>query len=271
MIIPDKRVEDFAMEVIGDCNITSQSRANSGNVWKEYYYKGTDKGMQAIYNRCYPHIDRMSSYLFSPADVHFVLNFSTQERPDIVPKELQETWLAKFKGKKGAKPLEYNDWPEMARVAAHYLGYEFHRTGVDSVFAQAVDWGLIKGSSFVKVLWGHDGLEPYVIQPEAMGVYREDIVGLRRQQAFCHTSYITLGEFRRRVKDHPDRDKLIKKARSALSSKSDEERENDMYHQIITGGATAGNQQKVEVFGQPTPQLSSRIASSLLAFYELWV
>lgn len=279
MIIPQKKIEDFSLGLIERCKASKKERMNRGAVWKQYYFNGTNSGKQAVYNLMYPHIDRMSSYLFSPSDVNFRIHFSSGEYSRNVPNDWKEIFAQRFALKKEKpKELKWNDWQEMGKIGAHYLNYEFGRCGVDAAMSSAVDWSLVKGCSFVKTLWGHDGFEPYVIQPEAMGVYREDINGLDRQECFTHTSYITMGQFLQRIKGHPQEQEIIDKVKKqGRSSKPEEQIENDFYHQIIIGGLSTPTspssniKASAQIFGMPTPKLDPKVVQDLLVCHELWV
>src|SRR5215469_10873080 len=104
MKIPEKNLPDFCSELVKQCMHSRQERLTNYGYFRQYYFQGTDQGSPAIYNRCYPHCDRLSSYLFSPSEVHFQLTFDTPDK----------TLL------------------NQGKIAAPYLSYEFHRSGVDN-------------------------------------------------------------------------------------------------------------------------------------------
>lgn len=240
---------------------------------------GSASAVPAKYNLMFPHIDRMSSYLFSPSDVNFRVSYSSGEYSKNIPKDWSETFMQMFSLlKKQPQPLQWNDWQEMGRIGAHYLNYEFSRTGVDIAFASAIDWALVKGSTFVRTLWGHDGFEPYVIQPEMMGVLREDVNKLNRQEAFTMSTYITMDQFRQRVKGMPDEEKMIKRVRTrAKNARVSDQYENDFLRQVVIGGiatAAAPSQNikaSVQVLGMPAPAISPHVIQDLLLCHELWI
>jgi hypothetical protein len=165
----------------------------------------------------------------------------------------------------------------MGRIGAHYLNYEFHRRNVNSAFAQGLDWALIKGCTFLNVLWQKDGFEPYVMQPEMVGVLREDVNGLHRQEAFVTTSYISMDQFKQYAKGRPDEEKLLKKVRSRAKNERIEDKfNNDFYHQIIIGGIASQGQPlsgkaSAQIFGMPVPKLAPKVMQNLLVCHTLWV
>jgi hypothetical protein len=279
MQIPERKLEDFAQELVDKCLVSRKDRVNAGALWRQYYLNGTNQNAQAPYNLCFPHIDRTSSYLFSPSDINFRLHSSIGEAEKNVPADWQETWMEKLKLlKKKPTPLQWPNWQEMRQVAAHYLNSEFFNANINFSVSQALDSALIKNSAFVKVLWENDGLAGYVIQPESMGVYREDIVGLHRQEAFVHTSFITFGQFLVKIKGHPQEAEMIKSVQKrAAKSNAGEKYENDFLHQMVIGGiATAGNpsgniKASTNIFGTPIPKLSPKVQNSLLVCHEIWI
>jgi hypothetical protein len=243
----------FAQELTDQCMVSQKDRLTGGAYFKQYYYSGSDTGQPALYNRCYSHCDRLSSYLFSPSEVHFLMTFDQPEKRLL----------------------------ELGKIAARFLSYEFHRSGVDQVFSQGVDWSLVKGSSFVKTLWGHDGLEASVVQPECMGVLREDINELDRQEAFNHQIFLTKSQFMRLIDDHPDKKDIQEKLNASGSEKTEDKFDQSYLHQIIIGGInpltnTSLANQNVgnmagSVFGGPDPQLASDVKAELICINELWV
>ena len=249
----DKEVVEFAEEVTRKCMNSQRARLTDYAYMRQYFYSGSDTGKPALYNRCFPHIDRLASYLFSPGEVHFTIGQDSTSK----------------------------EWIEPLQEAARYLSFEFHRTGVDLHFASAIDWALCKGSSFLKTTWGNDGFESTVVQPESLGVYREDINGLDRQEAFCHQTILTKTQFERLVEHHPEREKIMHKIISTKSESAEDAFNDGILSQIILGGTrpvgTAGGNSGSptfgisQVFGGPTPDLAPDVKGDLILLNELWV
>ncbi len=252
MKLPKKDIGNWASEIAQQCFVSTKQRVSDAAMWKEYFYNGTNDGRLATLNLCFPHIDRMASSLFSPADTHFSISFD-QEKP---------------------KPINLQ-----AKVAGRYLSQEFHRRGVDLEFAAGLEWALMKGSAFLKMLWGHEGLDPMIVQGEAMGVLNETICGLDRQEAFCQRIFMTEGMFDLLIADHPKEEELRAAASNMKSSKTEDEMENDYFHQIVIGGTNplypvgqSNNTPGIaQVFGAPVPELSPEVKRNLICLNELWV
>ena len=208
--LPQKNLEEWATELIEECRQSSETRRDLIKMYRSYYYTGTSDGSTAVYNRCYPHIERLGAFLYSPTDVRFDIEFDETEDDAI---------------------------HAMGHAAARRLNRDFHRRNLDLVFASAVNGGLIDGCNILKSVWGHDGLEGWVIRPQFFGVLREDIDDLDRQEAFVHSTYLTPSAFERTVIDHPDYKEIVGRVKqAAMSPKDKSEFEDDYFHQIIVGG-----------------------------------
>lgn len=251
MKLPARDIGPWAMDVVNDCLASRPQRASQCKMWRDYYFNGSSSG-QSAYNNMYNHIERLSGYLFSPADVQFVLS------PD--------------------RDFRLN-MHHRALLAGKYLTSEYHANNVDVAFEQAVKWGLIKGTTVLKKLWSHNGFDPYVIHPECFGVLREDLNGLDRQEAFVHVMYLTPGQFALRVKDHPEEAELMQYANTVSALRAEDDQEYNYLKQIVIGGTNpvtttppgASNGGIVNVFNTPSPMLAPEVARSLIEFYELWV
>jgi len=242
----------WAEELIEECFVSREERRDQIGQWKSYYFMGRTDGQQARYNRIYSHIDRLSSMLFSPVDVRFSIDYDAAEGEKIV---------------------------DLGEAATRKLNREFHRCGIDMDFSQGVNSALVKGCMMLKIEWGHDGLEGYLIHPEMFGVLREDIDELDRQEAFVHTSFLTKSQFRRSIIDHRDRDKLMAEVDKAAKPGKDLEAEETFFHQVIIGGINppvglgqaTGTTGQVAIVSVPSPVLHQKTARRLIRVDDLWV
>ena len=253
MLIPKRSIGKWSRELIDECLVSREARAEQYKSYLSYYWTGTEQGKRATYNRVYSHIDRLASLLYSPVDCRFALEFDQEMDPHFL---------------------------EMGGAAQRYLNREFHRCGIDLEIANAVTMALVKGACFIKQVWGSDGLEPWLIHPDSFGVMREDISDLNRQEAFVHRTYLTKGQFARLLVNHPHQDEIIKEvAAQGKPSDKPEELGDDFFHQVIVGGINPVNTTattstgfgSVGITGIPIPMLNARIAGDLIAMDELWV
>ncbi len=247
----------WTREIIDRCTVSTESRRLAARTWRNLFYMGSTTGVPSKYNRCYSHVDKLSSYIFSPADVRFTIE---------------------FEGDGSAK------WDDKTRSATRYLNRAFNRSGCGQAFGQANEIALVEGASIIKQTWGPGGrLEPWVIRPAFFGVYREDIPSLDRQEAFTHTFYVTEEGFKRLVAFHPDRAELVFRASVSATPASVSDLTTDSYfHEIVSGamqpiaysgqpGSPSTAYGAVSVTSPPTPQLAPEVASRLIRIDDLWV
>jgi hypothetical protein len=88
----------WAKEVIDECMVEPAVAHEQLPPLENIYYTGSDNDVPSKRNRCYSHVDKLSSYLFSPSDVHFNIEFDG----DIEPK-----------------------WEARAAAASNYLNRQF--------------------------------------------------------------------------------------------------------------------------------------------------
>lgn len=243
---------DEAQEIAEQCLVSLSSRVDQYATWKSYMMAGTEDATRpSMYNKCGPHADRLASYLYSPTDVRFLVEFGRGEEAD---------------------------WKARASFISELLSEEYHGVGADLVFGDAVPWALSYGMAAVKTLWTKEkGLDPWLVMPSHLGVWREDVNGFDRQQAICHVSYVTKADLWQKLEGNPKRDEILEKAGQQATQRTDEEQQT-MMHQIIIGGSAAvtgtvaGSRGQVDVFNvAPQAQLSPEVMQGIIKFYELWV
>lgn len=237
------------------CCASKKDRLVRGAQMRNLYLQGDPSGDPQTYMASFQYIDNLSAYLFSPEELRFILEFYGFTNPVM---------------------------KAMGQTSTSELHKQLRRGGAYPKISEATTWSLVKGKTFIKLLWANGGFEPTLIQPEMMGVLREDLSSLDEQDAFCHTTYVTEGRFREMLQNHPDKDKLIEKATKYMSaSQGDDspERMNQL-KQVILGGLnpyqTAGHGQpkgrgQVDWLGGPYPTLAPALLAKLVPIHELWV
>lgn len=254
MKIPSRNVDKWAAEIIGVCSASRDERINRGAVYRNLYLTGSEDGDPAVYNKTFAYMDNLSSYLYSPVELRFGIE-------------------------------KYGSSTAADRAKASTAASELHRYlrqgNVDTLIEEAVIWSLVKGKCFIKMLWSESGFEASVIQPEMLGVYREDITSLDEQEAFYHSVYLTPARFAQMVENHPDAYELRKKAEKYMrAGRANDPDSNNTLKQVIIGGlnpfraSSAGKTQTrgiVDWLSGPSPTLSPKLMASLLRVDELWV
>jgi len=110
------------------------------------------------------------------------------------------------------KEAEHSKIPVLTQA----LNDEWSNTNADNIFSMALTWSLVFGCTFVKLVRRPGGITPYMVEPGAIGVLREDVPYTDRQEALCQTYYITKSELARNLYRHPRREALMKRITSSI-------------------------------------------------------
>lgn len=206
-----KELKKLAQETIEICNFSSGQRQAQYRQLRRWIETGRANGGKSLCNRLYSHTDRLQSYLFSPVDLRFAIDFENHYPKDFL---LQ------------------------AEMAARVLTREFERKNIDLVFAEGVKVGLDYGACIIKALISKDedhiDLSSRLVMPWMFGVYNETVTNLYDQEAVCETVYLTLPEVWRRVSHLPDAQKLYDKIKATASTNVDGDGVNNFFHQILS-------------------------------------
>lgn len=154
-----------------DMAAASRERRRTRYEWLRLWYtRGTDQmSGPARYNKLQSHVDQLSSYLYGPEGTRFSLS---------VPPRVRDKWLPQ------------------ALVARDEFTRVWRDTGADVLFAQVVDWSLIFGTTFLKLTpLDRDAIQVDYVSPADIGVLREDIPELDRQEVLVHWYCLSLSEF----------------------------------------------------------------------------
>lgn len=255
MRIPKRNVAGFVKEIVDQCSASRNDRLQRGAMYRNMYLTGSENGDPQTLLKTFSHIETLSSYLYSPVELRFGIEF-------------------------------YGMSSSVDRAMAAEASSELHRnirqSNVDTLIGDAVTWALVKGKTFIKLLWSEDGFEPYLIQPEMMGVLREDLDTLDKQEAFFHTTYYTRDRFAQLIENHSDKDEIMRKITKNLDpSKAGDtpDRANNL-KQIVLGGlypyqaAESGptkNRGVVDWLSGPSPYLDPKILTTLVRLDETWI
>lgn len=259
MIIPDRDLEEWLYEIIRQCTPDSLDRLQRGAFFRNLYLSGDENGDAAIYNKTFDSIEDLTSYICTTTDLRYLVSYPG-----------------------GGSALQ--------RAQAEAIGHELmdnsRATELDTLFEEATRWALVKGITFIKMLWTVNGLEPHLVMPEFMGVLRADINSLDQQEAFVHSTYLTRDQFRILIKDHPDSKRIYKRAIqfSAQTRSADGPDQAAMLKQVIVGGfqpyqgvggVGAANPQTtngmVQWLAGPYPSFDPKIITELVRVDELWI
>jgi hypothetical protein len=138
----------------------------------------------AIYNKILPHLDQLTSFLYSAETTRFSINTGA-----------------------AVNPMEQIKVPTLTRA----LNDKWLDSNADQVFSTATTWALVYNSTFVKLIINKGQIQPFMVEPQCVGVLREDSPYTDRQEALVQTYYITKSELYNRLYSHPQRDAIVRR------------------------------------------------------------
>jgi len=179
--------DEFFRDIIYKCEVSLNSRKVDYASLRNWYLfgNGPDEA-PALYNKIFPHLDQVTSFLYSAETTRFSINLGAS-----VPEN------------------EHRKIPTLTKA----LNNEWLNSNADQVFSTATTWALVYGTTYVKLIM-NNGIHPYMVEPGCVGVLREDITYTDRQEALIQKYYITKSELYTRLYSHPNRDKIIQRMNS---------------------------------------------------------
>jgi len=190
MRIPSDPVhrEMFYLDLIQKCFVSRDERKSDYASLRSYYLFGAaPEESPALFNKIFPHIDQLTSFLYSAETTRFTINVGAE-----------------------VNPMEHRKIP----VLTNKLNDEWLNSNCDQVFSTALTWALCYGTTYLKLIV-NNGIHPYMVEPAAMGVLREDVPYTDRQEAIAQKYYITKSELYARLYSHPKRDSIVKRVTSS--------------------------------------------------------
>ena len=187
MEIPKSDQEKFSLyeRVLDDCFTTRESRKAQYNRLRLFYLYGTDNGdTDTTYNKIYPHIDQLISFMYSNETTKFSVNIGA-----------------------GSHDVELKRTPVLGRA----VNDAWHSSNGDITFENGLEWAHVFGTMIHKQRWHRGSVECFNVAPHDFGVLREDISQLSRQEAYAQKYYMTKSELERELKvtENPRRGAII--------------------------------------------------------------
>jgi hypothetical protein len=191
MIIPTDPVERqrLYLDLVEKCFVSRDDRKGDYSSLRSWYLFGAGpEESPAHYNKIYPHIDQLTSFLFSADTTRFSINLGAS-----------------------VHEIEHTKVPVLTQA----LNDRWLDSNGDQVFAMALTWALAYNSTFVKLIMRNGSIHPYMVEPGSMGVLREDSPYTDRQEALVQTYYITKTDLARRLYGHPKRNSIMQRVSEA--------------------------------------------------------
>ena len=233
--------EQFFKDLIQKCMVSLEERKGDYSSLRSFYLFGSGPEDQpAIFNKIYPHIDTLCSFLYSAETTRFSINIGAS-----------------------VSPLEERKVPRLTAA----LNDEWLNSNADQVFSEALIWALCFNTTFVKLVY-QNGIQPYMIEPGTMGVLREDTPYTDRQQAIVQTYYITKTELYNRLYSHPRRDEIVKRVTTAYNTRTEDIPEGIDRIIMSQTNPTLYGTVNLDLYGQN--RYKARVAEDTVKMYELW-
>jgi hypothetical protein len=244
MRIPEDNVkrEEFYLELINKCGVSAAERKGDYSALRNYYLFGSGpEEAPAIFNKIYPHIDQLTSFLFSAETTRFSIDLGASVPPD-----------------------EFRRVPILTKA----LNDEWLNSNCDQVFSNALTWALCYNTTFVKLIY-RGGIHPYMIEPGNVGVLREDSPYTDRQEALVQKYYITKSELMNRLYSHPKREEILKRVSSAYHQTGLEVPEG--LDRIVMSQSNPTMYGNVNLDLSGYTRYKARVAEDTVEMNELWV
>lgn len=244
MRIPEDSVqrEQFYLDLIQKCGVSGAERKGDYAVLRNYFLFGSGpEEAPAIFNKIYPHIDQLTSFLFSAETTRFSIDLGAAVPPE-----------------------EFRRVPTLTKA----LNDEWLNSNCDQVFSNALTWALCYNSTFIKLIY-RGGIHPYMIEPGSMGVLREDSPYTDRQEAIVQKYYITKSELMNRLYSHPKRDEILKRVNSNYHDNSMDVPEG--LDRIVMSQSNPTMYGNVNLDLSGYTRYKARVAEDTVEMNELWV
>ena len=211
-IPPEKTEQDphgierltFFQDTVKACFYSLDRRIEQYDLLKNYAMYGcSPQGGGTPFNKIEPTLDTMTAFLYSADSTRFSAHLGPEvpaiewDKVNPIGKAINSVWMD---------------------------------SGADQKFSEALDLAMVYNSEFIKcvpkrtVTDGEESVhvEPYCVDPHCIGVYREDINGLDRQEAIAHRYYITLSQLTAELESHPDKDAILASLQPQLKRPKDD-------------------------------------------------
>ena len=243
MRIPSKPADRlfFVLDLIEKCNISVQQRKTTYDTLRNYFLFGAPPNdSPAAFNKIYPHIDQLVSFLYSAETTRFNVHLGAS-----VPRG------------------EHKKVPKL--IAA--LQDEWLNSNADMVFNEALTWALCYNTTFIKLTW-RNSVHPFFVEPGTMGVLREDIPYTDRQEAVVQKYYITKSELMSQLYSHPNREEIVEQINLTVHERTDTPQG---VSRLITSQINPVMYGNVNLDLQSTNMYKPNVAEQTCEMTELWV
>jgi len=234
--------ENFYLELMQKCLVSKEERRADYSSLRAYYLFGAGpEEPPAYFNKINPHLDQLTSFLYSAETTRFSIALGA-----------------------AVSPTEHHKTPALTQA----LNDEWLNSNADQVFSLALNWALVYNTTYIKLVF-NKGIHPYMIEPSAIGVLREDTPYTDRQEAIVQTYYITKSDLYARLYSHPKRESIV--ARVTAGYRESESDIPDAVNRIVMSQSnpTIYGNINMDLYGMN--RYKARVAEDTIEMHELWV
>lgn len=197
MRIPEEHLdrEAFYNDLVEKCLVSREERKGDYETLRSFYLFGAPgEENPAPFNKIYPHIDQLVSFLYAAETTRFSIVLGA-----------------------GVNEAEHKKTPKLIQK----LNDVWNASNADLVFGEAINWAMCYNTTFIKLLWKKGSIHPYMVEPQQMGVLREDIWQLDEQEAFVNVYHITKSDLYSQLYSHPHRDSILKRVTASVKQRNE--------------------------------------------------
>ncbi len=234
--------ESFYSELIRKCTATQQERSANYALLRHFYLFGRGPSDdETPYNKIYPHIDTLTSFLFAAETTKFSIHLGphTPEveylRIKTLNKAVNDAWLL---------------------------------SNADQVFMQALTWSLVYPSTFIKLIVRGGEIFPFMVDPGSFGVLREDLPFADRQEAMVHSYYTTRSQLEIDIKDHPNSVQILDNVQTSQMPQGEQP---SGIQRLLLTAATPNMTGNVNTGLDSNIDYVPKVDEELVRMHELWV
>ncbi len=242
----DQLRAEFVADVAQKCLASQEERKAYYRTLKNFYMHGHDGTLDpsSVINKIHPYLDMVSSFMYSQDTTRFSIELG---------KSVSDEELYKL--------------PALNEV----VNDNWHSSNTDVLFGNALDWSFVYGSMFMKSVWRVDRIQPYIVEPHNMGVYREDVIGLSNQEAFiqCYTIPDTQLRHDLTIANHPNVDAIMEEA--TFNDEAPNDDSTGPVDQIIVSAINPEVIGEVKLNLDPLIRYTPKILQRQARMYELYV
>lgn len=237
---------EFYVDLMQKCNATRDDRKKHYNKWRSYFLTGGPSNESANkINKIYSHIEQLCSLMYSSETTRFSV--------DLTP---------------SASDIHKDQVPALMRA----LNEEWHMSNADAVFSMALMWAFVDGSRFVKLRVQGREIETSSVSAGDIGVLREDMQGLWRQEAFVHAYYITKSQLEYELGQLHDVPRLAGAMKQIIAApKPNESSSTTTMDRIVTSASQPSVVGNVNFDLNADSSYRPKVAEDLIQMFELYV